>query len=49
MCLEFESDYQKSSGFKSLFHQTNLGFGGLSRGRGHATPENFENGASQID
>ena len=48
MCLEFKSNYQKSSGFKSLFHEMNLGYWGLSRGQGHATPENFENGASQI-
>ena len=28
MCLEVKSDYQKSSWFKSLFHETNLrGFG----------------------
>ena len=26
MCLEVKSDYQKSSWFKSLFHETNLGF-----------------------
>ena len=48
MCLEVKSDYQKSSWFKSLFNETNLGFWGLSRGPGHATPEKFENGASQI-
>ena len=48
MCLEFKSDYQKPSGFNSLFHETNLGFWGLSRGPGHATLEKCENGASQI-
>ena len=31
MCLEVKSDYQKSSWLKSLFHETNLGFWGLSR------------------
>ena len=48
MCLEVKSDYQKSSWFKSLFHEMNLEFGGLSKGPRHATPENLENGASQI-
>ena len=34
--------------YTTLFDETNLGVLGLSRGPGHATPENFENGASQI-
>ena len=48
MCLEVKSDHQKSSWFKSLFHEMNSGFRGVSRGPGHATLENFGNGASQI-
>ena len=44
MCLEVKSAYQKSSWFESLFHETNLGCGGLSRGPGACYPENFENG-----
>ena len=39
MFLEVKSDYQKSSWFKRLFHETNLGFGGLSRGLGGMLPQ----------
>ena len=42
MCLEVKSDYQ------SLFHETNLGFGGLLTGPRACYLEKFENGASQI-
>ena len=41
MCLEVKSDYQKFSWLKSLFHETNLGFWGPSRGPGACSPGKF--------
>ena len=45
LCFEVKSAYQKSSWFKSLFHETNFGCGAF---QGHATLENFENGALRL-
>ena len=48
LCFEVKSAYQKSSWFKSLFHETNFGCGAFQGVQGHATLENFENGALRL-